>query len=72
MWRSWPLSDGPPRDEEWVSIEEGATRLGMSPSWFKLVAKSEGISVKRRGRKPGARWKEVEALIARSSVQTSP
>lgn len=55
-------------DAEWVTVAEAARRLAMSPSWFKEMAKAEGISVGRRGRAPGVRWSEVEALIARSRI----
>jgi hypothetical protein len=54
--------------EEWVTVEEAARRLDRSPSWFRALAKQEGIEVRRGGRRPGVSWADVEQFIARSRI----
>jgi hypothetical protein len=61
-----PVSDGAPRN--WVTVAEAARRLRMSRSWFRALAKHEGIEVQRRGRQPGVNWQDVEAFISRSRI----
>jgi hypothetical protein len=54
--------------KEWVTVREAARRLGMSPSWFRDMAKCEQIPIERRGRQPGVDWSAVEALISRARI----
>ena len=54
-----------------MTVREAAARLGMSPSWFREVAKAEGLEVRRRSRQPGVNWATVEIFIARSKVPVS-
>ncbi len=51
-----------------MTVDEAARRLDRSPSWFRALAKDEGIPIERRGRHPGVDWAEVEAFIARSRI----
>lgn len=56
-------------EKEWVTVGEAASRLGMSPSWFKAWVKRSGIRVERRGRRPGVAWSTVEDTVAESRIR---
>ena len=49
-------------------MADAARRLGMSTSWFRALAKVEGITVARRSRQAGVDWTQVEMWIARSRI----
>lgn len=51
-----------------IAVAEVARHLGMSPSWFKELAKREGLRVERRGRQPGVYWPDVEEMVGRASL----
>jgi hypothetical protein len=41
---------------EWVTVGQAPAGLGVSASWFRGLAKAEGIEIRRRGRQPGVDW----------------
>lgn len=57
-----------PVEPDWVTLEEAARRLGMSGTWFAHLAKPAGITVVRRGSRPGVDWQSVEQWIGRSRI----
>jgi len=57
-------------EREWITVLEAASRVGISPSWFRAVAKVEGIEIRRRSRKPGVNWVSVARWIESSKFRT--
>ena len=55
----------------WVTAEDAARRLGMSESWFKAWASSNGIPARGHGAGRGYLWSEAEALDRRSKWLTA-
>lgn len=55
-------------DPDWVTVADAASRLRMSPSWFKAWAKESGVKVVRRGNRPGVNWPTVEQVVSRSRI----
>jgi hypothetical protein len=55
-------------EPDWVSKAEAAPRLGISQAGFTRWAREAGITVRRRGNRPGVDWRTVEDWIVRSRV----
>jgi hypothetical protein len=59
----------PHPDGEWLTVEQAAARLGLSPSGFRGLAETEGFEVRRRGNRPGVRQVDVDAYLERARIQ---
>jgi hypothetical protein len=53
---------------EWVTVTQAAARLNMPISSFQTFARSDGLEVMRRGRRPGVKSASVQAHIGRSRI----
>jgi DNA-directed RNA polymerase specialized sigma24 family protein len=54
---------------EWLTVNEAAECLGLSPSGFRVIAATEGIEIRRRGRQPGVVRADVDAYIERARIR---
>jgi hypothetical protein len=54
---------------EWLTIQQAARQLGISASGFRNIAKTDGITVERRGQRPGVRATEINAYIQRARIR---
>jgi hypothetical protein len=60
----------PDRPGKWLTVPEAAARLGLSPGGFRGLAKRVGITIQRRGNRPGVSAWEVKALRVHSQIPT--
>ena len=54
---------------EWLTIDQAAAHLGLSPSGFRGLAITEGLEVRRRGRSPGVRRADLDAYLERARIR---
>jgi hypothetical protein len=59
-----------PPDEvgEWLTVDQAAAEIGLSPSGFRGLARAEGLEVRRRGRRPGVRRADLTAYVERARI----
>jgi excisionase family DNA binding protein len=64
------LSTRQPAEEvgEWLTVDQAAGELGLSPSGFRGLAKTEGLEIRRRGGRPGVRRSDVDAYVERARI----
>jgi hypothetical protein len=58
----------PDRLGEWLTIQQAADRLGLSPSGFRGLAKTRRITINRRGSRPGVQSTDIDAVLQRARI----
>jgi hypothetical protein len=53
---------------EWLTIQQAADRLGLSPSGFRGLAKTRKIPINRRGNRPGVQSTDIDAFVPRARI----
>jgi len=54
---------------EWLTVDQAAAELGLSPSGFRGLAKTEHLTIRRRGRQPGVWRADLDAYLERARIQ---
>jgi DNA-directed RNA polymerase specialized sigma24 family protein len=50
---------------EWLTVGQAAAELGLSPSGFRGLAKTEGLTIRRRSRQPGLLRADIDGYLER-------
>jgi hypothetical protein len=54
---------------EWLTVDQAANHLGLSPSGFRALASDESLEVRRRGSRPGVRRVDLDTYLARARIR---
>jgi excisionase family DNA binding protein len=56
------------RPPEWLTVDQAAAELGLSPSGFRGLAEAEHLTIRRRGNQPGVARADVDAYLERARI----